>query len=502
MARPEPEPEPTPAPETVTVKGGEDPKTPDPNQVVERRIAAEKELLFWESIKDSEHAADFEAYLEQFPGGTFEALARNRLTQLTNPQEEKPVVQVAVTPDEPEPVVSPEPAEPTPEAVEASLGLERGERRQIQMGLASLGFDPGPADGLFGKRMRTAIGEWQSSEKAAATGYLDVEAAKVLLETGQAAERENEEKKQKEAARRADDAAFASAKSRETAEAYGSYLATHPQGRHVSEARQLLEEAQENPKPFGPNWIVVENQPCQIHKPSPKPGETATWTGACVDGKGSGHGRSVWRGDYGEQTYEGERRDGKKHGQGTKIWNKFTRYKGEWREGKRHGRGHMTWELFDTHRYEGEWRNGKKHGWGTQYSTITGNYEGEWRNNVLLSGIQFLDRRENKTYEGKFRKDGLGGYEPHGKGTSYNFYGDRYTGDFRHGKKHGFGIWTLSSGSSYRGEVRDNGKPHGWGVYTNSKGKVSKGDWVYGCLRKSGGRGTFFATTKEACGFK
>ena len=420
---------------------------------------------------------------------------------MTNPQEEKPVVQVAVTPDEPEPVVSPEPAEPTPEAVETSLGLERGERRQIQMGLASLGFDPGPADGLFGKRTRTAIGEWQSLEKAAATGYLDVEAAKVLLETGQAAERENEEKKQKETARRADDAAFASAKSRETAEAYESYLATHPQGRHVSEARQSLEEAQENPKPFGPNWIVVENQPCQIHNPSAKPGETATWTGACVDGKGSGHGRSVWRGDYGEQTYEGERRDGKNHGQGTYIWNKFTRYEGEWREGKRHGRGHMTWKGIDKLRYEGRVAKRKEARLG---HTI---WHGYWelrrrvRNDVLPSGIQFLDRRENKTYEGEFRKGVLGGYEHHGKGTSYNFYGDHYTGDFRHGKKHGFGTWTLSSGASYRGEVRD-GKPHGWGVHTESKGKVSKGDWVYGCLRKSFGGWNLFATTKEACGFK
>ena len=84
-ALPEPEPEPTPPPQTVTVQGGEDPKPPDPDQVVERRIAAEKEMLFWESVKDSTHAADFEAYLQQFPGGTYEALARNRLERLTPP---------------------------------------------------------------------------------------------------------------------------------------------------------------------------------------------------------------------------------------------------------------------------------------------------------------------------------------------------------------------------------------------------------------------------------
>ena len=192
-ALPGPEPESTPALQTVTVQGGEEPKNPDPDQVVEQRIAAEKELLFWESVKDSTHAADFEAYLEQFPGGTYEALARNRLKRLTEQQDEKPVVQVAATPDEPDHVASPEPAQPTPEAIEAALSLERDERRLIQRGLASLGFDPGPADGLFGLRTRKALKKWQSSRKMAATGHLDAEVAKVLLTEAEAAVRQQEE---------------------------------------------------------------------------------------------------------------------------------------------------------------------------------------------------------------------------------------------------------------------------------------------------------------------
>ena len=92
-----------------------------------------------------------------------------------------------MTPDEPERVVSPEPSAPAPETVEASLGLERSERRQIQMGLAALGFDPGPADGLFGRRTRTAIGDWQSSQGGSATGHLDAEAAKALMAAAEAA---------------------------------------------------------------------------------------------------------------------------------------------------------------------------------------------------------------------------------------------------------------------------------------------------------------------------
>lgn len=37
------------------------------------------ELAFWNSIKDSTNAADFRAYLEQYPAGSFAGLARNRI---------------------------------------------------------------------------------------------------------------------------------------------------------------------------------------------------------------------------------------------------------------------------------------------------------------------------------------------------------------------------------------------------------------------------------------
>ena len=141
---------PEPVPEEPTPIVEHDPDDPKPGPVSpgnDRRLTAEElavERVFWESVKDSTHAADFEAYPEQFPGGTYEALARNRLERLTEQHDEKPMLQVAVTPDEPERVVSPEPSQPTPEALEAALDLDRDERRQIQMGLASLGFDPRP----------------------------------------------------------------------------------------------------------------------------------------------------------------------------------------------------------------------------------------------------------------------------------------------------------------------------------------------------------------------
>ena len=41
--------------------------------------------MFWDSIKDSLRAADYEAYLEQYPEGNFTALARTRLAELLGP---------------------------------------------------------------------------------------------------------------------------------------------------------------------------------------------------------------------------------------------------------------------------------------------------------------------------------------------------------------------------------------------------------------------------------
>ncbi|MDP2332403.1 MAG: adenylate/guanylate cyclase domain-containing protein [Reyranella sp.] len=44
------------------------------------------EIVFWESIKDSVRAADYEAYLEQYPEGSFAALAQTRLDEFASAQ--------------------------------------------------------------------------------------------------------------------------------------------------------------------------------------------------------------------------------------------------------------------------------------------------------------------------------------------------------------------------------------------------------------------------------
>ncbi|WP_232429460.1 formylglycine-generating enzyme family protein [Noviherbaspirillum autotrophicum] len=57
--------------------------------VLPKDSAEQIELTFWDSIKDSTHASDYEAYLKSYPNGRFAALARARIERL-KAAEQKP----------------------------------------------------------------------------------------------------------------------------------------------------------------------------------------------------------------------------------------------------------------------------------------------------------------------------------------------------------------------------------------------------------------------------
>ena len=67
------------------------------------------------------------------------------------------------------------------------VDMPREVRVLVQKGLAVLGFDPGPADGLFGPKMRMAIADWQEAKGLDATGYLTPIEAEMLAAVGQEA---------------------------------------------------------------------------------------------------------------------------------------------------------------------------------------------------------------------------------------------------------------------------------------------------------------------------
>ncbi|MCY4137691.1 MAG: peptidoglycan-binding domain-containing protein [Rhodobacteraceae bacterium] len=117
---------------------------------------------------------------------SFCILRDRRETGLNEPV--KPMLVVLATLCVPVMTVAQSSPSPYAEKTEASMGLDRAQRRGIQFRLRALGFNPDSPDGLFGPRTRQAIGRWQSSRGEPATGYLDANTPRTLLETGTAAD--------------------------------------------------------------------------------------------------------------------------------------------------------------------------------------------------------------------------------------------------------------------------------------------------------------------------
>ena len=130
--------------------------------------------------------------------------------------------------------------------------------------------------------------------------------------------------------------------------------------------------------PFGPEWSVTENQPCQVwNRGNGHRHKSFTWSGNCVNGMASGKGRLAWVSRFGKSVYEGGMKAGKQHGMGKLRRSDGARYEGEWHEGHRHGFGIYKWAA--GHRYEGAWSVDRPHGPGTAYFADGDVHEGQWR---------------------------------------------------------------------------------------------------------------------------
>ena len=214
---------------------------PDNGTMPERVTSEQLAARAYEAAERVGAVVAYEAVIRRFPESIFAELARAQVEKLR-------VAEASATSDgrvaiatTPEGAPAPPPVSvSTPQGVESSLELERSERRWIQAALASLGYGPGPADGLFGSRTRGAIRRYQGEKGLDETGYLTADLSKTLVALGEEAAKAQA---RREAAHRADDAEFAGAKSRGTVAAYASYLESYPSGRHVAEARRLRSEA-------------------------------------------------------------------------------------------------------------------------------------------------------------------------------------------------------------------------------------------------------------------
>jgi hypothetical protein len=142
--------------------------------VVAAGPVSEVELEFWRSIKDSNKPEELNAYLTNYPNGTFKALALARIAALQDgPSTATRNLSSSSGID---------PATFTEEATQVTedqLGLSRSQRRDVQRRLTGLGFDIKDT-GKFDEATRTVITRWQAARGYPKTGYLNTMQHKAL----------------------------------------------------------------------------------------------------------------------------------------------------------------------------------------------------------------------------------------------------------------------------------------------------------------------------------
>jgi hypothetical protein len=164
---------------------------------------------------------------------------------------------------------------------------------------------------------------------------------------------------------------------------------------------------------------------------------------------------------------------------GMEVQANGARYQGEKDEdGLRHGMGTMVWK--DGSRYDGYWMNDMANGYGRMIMAKGDVYSGNWVNNRANGQGKFIHRNRIE-YDGEWQND-----LPHGHGTEiFLENGAQYSGQFRLGKKHGFGKYTWADGSSYEGDFNNN-IIGGKGRYEWSDGRIFEGDWLGGSMHGYG----------------
>ena len=135
--------------------------------------ASEVELEFWRSIKDSNKVEELNAYLQSYPNGQFKSLALTRIASLQDgPSSTTRNLTTGI-----------DPATFTQDADQVSedqIGLDKGQRRDVQRRLNGLGFDT-RINGKFDEATRSVIKRWQAARNYPATGYLNQLQHKALL---------------------------------------------------------------------------------------------------------------------------------------------------------------------------------------------------------------------------------------------------------------------------------------------------------------------------------
>ena len=131
------------------------------------------ELEFWRSIKDSTKPEELNAYLASYPNGQFKSLALSRIASLEN----GPIVMTRNLSNGIDPATF---SDESSQTTEDQIGLDKGQRRDVQRRLNGLGFDT-KVNGRFDESTRSVITRWQAARGYPKSGYLNKLQHKALL---------------------------------------------------------------------------------------------------------------------------------------------------------------------------------------------------------------------------------------------------------------------------------------------------------------------------------
>ena len=160
-----------PAPAANTAAGA--PAAAAPAAVATASSGSDVELEFWRSVKESNKPEELNAYLTTYPNGQFKSLALARIASLENgPSTTTRNLTTGV-----DPATFTDASDQT---TEDQIGLDKGQRRDVQRRLTGLGFDT-KVNGKFDEDTRSVISRWQAARGYPKTGYLNKLQHKALL---------------------------------------------------------------------------------------------------------------------------------------------------------------------------------------------------------------------------------------------------------------------------------------------------------------------------------
>jgi hypothetical protein len=135
---------------------------------------SEVEVEFWRSVKESNKAEELNAYLATYPNGQFRSLAQARIASLQDGASANATRNLTTGID---PKTFDAEANQT---TEDQIGLDKGQRRDVQRRLNGLGFDT-KVTGTFNESTRAVITRWQAARGYPKSGYLNKFQHKALL---------------------------------------------------------------------------------------------------------------------------------------------------------------------------------------------------------------------------------------------------------------------------------------------------------------------------------